>query len=75
MSESQGIGDRKETYQAYAQCRDCALRTLLTQTMENYGNTIKDQVCEHCGSSRFDPQSVTSVRTFDPVKAKRRKVK
>lgn len=49
--------------------------TLIKGKPENYGRLTNNEVCEHCGSTRLDPQSAISDKTFDPVRAKKRKVK
>ena len=55
--------------QVYKQCRTCGEWTFF----ENKNQPEK--TCVHCQSSRFDPQSTTSKRTFDPARAKLRKYK
>lgn len=67
--------DDPERYQVYVQCMDCTKWTFIQGTKENYGNVTTNSVCEHCDSSRLSSQSVTSKRTYDPEKAKRRKVR
>lgn len=61
-----------ERYQVYAQCNECGDWTFIQGSSETHGNNTHDQKCEHCGSSRLNPQSVTSKRTFDVERAKKR---
>lgn len=52
----------------YIQCRDC---TKWTEFDINFAH----KQCSHCGSNQLDAQSTTSKRTFNPIKAKGRKVR
>lgn len=64
-----------ERWQVYAQCRECGKWTFIQGSAETHGSYTHGQNCEHCGSSRLESQSVTSKRTYNPEKAKRRKYK
>jgi hypothetical protein len=59
-----------ERFQVYAQCDACGEWTLIQGSHETHGNYTHNKRCEHCDSSRFNTQSVTSKRTFNPERAK-----
>lgn len=67
-----GDPDDPERWQVYAQCMECGDWTLIQGSKETHGNYTRGQRCEHCDSSRFNSQSVTSKRTFDVEKAKKK---
>lgn len=68
------MDDDQNPYDVYVQCRDCADWSFFVGSIETHGQATRNRNCEHCGSSRLDPQSVTSKRTFNWERAKRRKV-
>lgn len=59
--------DKADKYNVYAQCQDCAKWTYIEGSAEKYGHQTDDATCSHCGSTNFDPTSVTSKRTFNPA--------
>ena len=65
--------DDPKRFQFYIQCRECTLWTFIKDGKES--KIPRGLKCQHCESSRLDSQSLTSERTFDPVRAKKRKIK
>lgn len=63
----------EKTYKVYAQCWDCGEWTFIEADMKKYGNATNDERCEHCDSHRLNPQSTISERSFDPIRAKKKK--
>lgn len=62
------------SFSVYAQCWDCGEWTFIELLEPSYGEALKgNSRCKHCDSHRLNPQSVISERTFDPIRAKRRK--
>ena len=59
-----------EIYVVYAMCVNCRGWNKLETKYKNYGQATKGRRCEFCDSSRFDPQSVRSERTYNPDIAK-----
>lgn len=63
-----------DEYTVYAQCQVCFDWTMIVGSPAVHGEYTRGRVCEHCGGN-FDPTSVISKRTYNPVNAKRRRPK
>lgn len=72
MDDWFGDPDDPERYQVYALCEECGHWTLIQGSPETYGRATTDKHCDECGSGRLNQQSVTSKRTFDVERAKKR---
>lgn len=67
-----------EQYMVYIQCAGCFEWTFVEGTHEMHTSVVgysRGLTCENCGGSNFDPQSVTSKRTFNEARAKNRRPK
>ena len=68
--------EHEEQYDAHIQCRDCFGWTFVKGSQKRFFSIhgyTSGRKCSHCQSENFDPQSVTSSRTFNPLTAKKRK--
>lgn len=63
--------DVDNKHKVMVQCRGCAGWTLAAGQRGVMG-AVSGVQCEHCGSDNFDPHSTTSLRSYNPLAAKKR---
>jgi rRNA maturation endonuclease Nob1 len=60
--------DVARRHSVFMQCRGCSKWSKTDSRLDHH-------TCEHCGGTDFDPTSITSERTFNPLTKRKVKVK